>query len=323
MCTVLTFDQGPSDNAAAIHRMGNALDEVKISSRKPVARGVIKRRSFSRAIAAISASHSRAADSVSVLSTGCRSNVERLITFSTSAVAVCCCSDSRSSFSSRVFSIAMTACAAKFCEQLDLFVGERTDLLPVDGDGADQVALLEHGDAASVRAPAKLQWQRSELLGCVWLCPEVGNVNDCFVAADVRPVRYWGGMNRLCAAAYSTNFAGASWCATMRNAFPSTATELPNGVANPRRVLQHGLEYRLQIARRAGDDLEHLRGRGLLLQRFVRSSVRWRSSLSSRVFSMAMTAWAAKFVHQLDLLVGERPHFLAVDGDRRRSARSP
>ena len=28
----------------------------------------------------------------------------------------------------------------------------------------------------------------------------------------------------------------------------------------------------------------------------LRSSVRWRSSLSSRVFSMAMTAWAAKFV---------------------------
>ena len=27
-----------------------------------------------------------------------------------------------------------------------------------------------------------------------------------------------------------------------------------------------------------------------------RSSVRWRSSLSRRVFSMAMTAWAAKFV---------------------------
>ena len=38
-----------------------------------------------------------------------------------------------------------------------------------------------------------------------------------------------------------------------------------------------------------------------------------RSSLSSRVFSMAMTAWAAKFCHQLDLLVGERAHFLAVD----------
>ena len=40
--------------------------------------------------------------------------VERLITLSTSAVAVCCCSDSRSSLSSRVFSMAMTAWAAKF-----------------------------------------------------------------------------------------------------------------------------------------------------------------------------------------------------------------
>ena len=65
-------------------------------------------------MAAISASHSRAADSTSVSSTGCRSKVERLITLSTSAVAVCCWRDLRSSLSSRVFSMAMTACAAKF-----------------------------------------------------------------------------------------------------------------------------------------------------------------------------------------------------------------
>ena len=31
---------------------------------------------------------------------------------------------------------------------------------------------------------------------------------------------------------------------------------------------------------------------------------------------MAMTAWSAKFAHQLDLLVGERANLLAVDGDR-------
>ena len=67
-----------------------------------------------RVIVALSASHSRAADSTSVLSTACRSKVERLMTLSTSAVAVCCCSDSRSSLSSRVFSIAITAWAAKF-----------------------------------------------------------------------------------------------------------------------------------------------------------------------------------------------------------------
>ena len=46
------------------------------------------------------------------------------MTLSTSAVAVCCWSDSRSSLSSRVFSMAITAWAAKFVHQLDLFVSE-------------------------------------------------------------------------------------------------------------------------------------------------------------------------------------------------------
>ena len=75
----------------------------------------------------MSASHSRAADSTSVSSTVCRSKVERLMTLSTSAVAVCCCSDSRSSLSSRVFSMAMTAWAAKFVtSSICLSVKDRT-----------------------------------------------------------------------------------------------------------------------------------------------------------------------------------------------------
>ena len=40
--------------------------------------------------------------------------------------------------------------------------------------------------------------------------------------------------------------------------------------------------------------------------------MRWRSSLSNRAFSMAMTAWAAKFCDKRDLLVGEGADFLAV-----------
>ena len=96
---------------------------------------------------AVSASQSRAADSTSVSSTACRSKVERLITLSTSAVAVCCCSDSRSSLSRRVFSMAMTAWLGEILHQLDLLVGERPDLLAVDDDGADQLVLLEHRHA--------------------------------------------------------------------------------------------------------------------------------------------------------------------------------
>ena len=67
-----------------------------------------------------SAPQSRPAISHSVSSTGCRSKVERLMTLSTSLVAVWYSSDSsrscvrwRSSLSSRVFSIAMTAWSAK------------------------------------------------------------------------------------------------------------------------------------------------------------------------------------------------------------------
>ena len=66
------------------------------------------------------------------------------MTLSTSAVAVCCCRDSRSSFSSRAFSIAITACAAKLLNQLDLFVGERANLLTIDDDRADQLVVLNH-----------------------------------------------------------------------------------------------------------------------------------------------------------------------------------
>ena len=57
-----------------------------------------------------------AAELASVFITVSRSNAERLMTLSTSAVAVCCCSDSlrslvraSTSLNSRVFSIAITA----------------------------------------------------------------------------------------------------------------------------------------------------------------------------------------------------------------------
>jgi hypothetical protein len=52
-----------------------------------------------------------------VSNTGARSPGEELMTCNTSAVAVCCSNASRVSVMSRAFSIAMTACAAKFCSR--------------------------------------------------------------------------------------------------------------------------------------------------------------------------------------------------------------
>ena len=68
------------------------------------------------------------------------------------------------------------------------------------------------------------------------------------------------------------------------------------GIAQPRSRLDQRIEHGLQIECRAADDLEHVGGGGLLLQQLAQILVRWRSSLSRRVFSMAMTAWAAKFL---------------------------
>ena len=85
------------------------------------------------------------------------------MTRSTSEVAVCCSSNSvrssvrwRSSVSSRVFSIAMTACAAKFFHELYLFIGERPDLQAVDRDGSDQIVAFEHrhGEYTFARPPS-------------------------------------------------------------------------------------------------------------------------------------------------------------------------
>ena len=40
--------------------------------------------------------------------------------------------------------MAMTAWAAKFVSQLDLFIAERSNLLAVDYDSANQLVFLEH-----------------------------------------------------------------------------------------------------------------------------------------------------------------------------------
>ena len=84
-------------------------------------------------------------------STVCRSNAERLMTLSTSAVAVCCCRDSREI----VGALAQLAkqprvldgdhgLLGEVLDQRDLLVGEGTDLLPEDRDRADQLVFLQH-----------------------------------------------------------------------------------------------------------------------------------------------------------------------------------
>src|SRR5262249_53038981 len=131
---------------------------------------------------ALSAAQNRAADSTRVCSTLRRSNVDRLITLRTSAVRGFLSSDSRNSLSSRVFSMAMTACAAKFCSNAKLLLGERAHFLPVDMDSANQFIFLKHRHYDDAACSGK--FDHSHNAGVTFLISGllevVGNVNQLF-----------------------------------------------------------------------------------------------------------------------------------------------
>ena len=77
----------------------------------------------------ISASHSARPIATSVSSTVCRSKVERLMTLSTSAVAVCCCSDFAQLVEQPRVLDGDDCLGGEILYQLDLLVREREHLL--------------------------------------------------------------------------------------------------------------------------------------------------------------------------------------------------
>ena len=102
---------------------------------------------------------------------------------STSDVAVCCSSDSerssvrsRSSFSSRVFSMAMTACAAKFLNQCDLLLSERSGLHAANQDCPDRISFAQQRSGKGRSMPVLSRIDRSLrklILGSL----KIGNVD--------------------------------------------------------------------------------------------------------------------------------------------------
>ena len=129
---------------------------------------IVRRRSRARNMVALSASHRCAADSTSVLSTACKSKVERLITLSTSAVAVCCCKRFAQFVEQPRVLDGDDGLGGEVREQLDLLVSERADLLAIDVDRADQLVSLSIGTLSTVRAAgidAQLRAARSGYAG--------------------------------------------------------------------------------------------------------------------------------------------------------------
>src|SRR5262245_6724540 len=79
-------------------------------------------------------------------------------------------------------------------------------------------------------------------------------------------------------------------------------------LAQPRCRLDKRIEHGLQIEGRSADDLEHVGGGGLLLERLAQLVEQ------TGVFD-GDDRLLRKIAYQLDLFLAERPHLLAVNAD--------
>ena len=91
--------------------------------------------------------------------------------------------------------------------------------------------------------------------------------------------------------------------------------------ANARRVLQHALEHRLQIAGRSADHAQHFGRRRLLLQRFRQLARSCLHLLEQPHIADRDHGLVGEGLQQGDLLVAERTHFECAKQQSRRCSR--
>src|SRR6516162_1135257 len=85
------------------------------------------------------------------------------------------------------------------------------------------------------------------------------------------------------------------------------------GVTGAHGIFQHGLEHRLQLARRARNDAQHFRGSGLLFQRLAKIGGALVQLVEQAGVLYRDNGLSGEVLDQLDLLVGEWADLLAID----------
>ena len=188
----------------------------------------------------------------------------------------------------------------KILYQRDLLVGEGADFLAIHGECADQFVVLSSGTAnfgshaPESRRPLLTRQSRAGVISGLRIAcnSPLCAISRAGCRASVDTRRFGlGEIRQRQTVRYALR--------PMRNAcHPGGKFSTPNAASQMRvAFFQHGLENRLQARPgRTADDLSTSGGCRLLFSNnSVRSVVRWRNSFSSRAFSMAMTAWTAKF----------------------------
>ena len=235
-----------------------------------------------------------------------------MITCKTSAVAVCCSNASRVSVISRVFSIAMTAWSAKVRHQLDLPLGEQLHALTEEGEHADYCPVTQKWHPEIGAYPSDRGRLGQSIFG---VGGDIGDMYDVAFKSDPPDRGVTAGSKRLLPHERNTRRCRKSHATPDSDRLrPRASRSRTVGVAQPRRGFEQRVEHRLQVESRATDDLQHLAGRGLVFERFLQIARAIAHSFSSRAFSIAMTACAAKFSSSA-ICLSENGHFLTVNID--------
>src|SRR5215468_5073378 len=148
--------------------------------------------------------------------------------------------------------------AGEVRDQLNLLVGEWLDLLAVDADRADQLAFLEHRHEHHRTGAGEFD----DFLGVISILgPYVSDVGGLLGLDD--PIQQ-GARPRPDDGITPPQIREGRWRAIHRDIPEDAAVFIEDQVAELRpadagRVLQHGLEHRVEFAGRAGNDLQHLR----------------------------------------------------------------
>ena len=100
--------------------------------------------------------------------------------------------------------------------------------------------------------------------------------------------------------------------------------ELPNLASHMRVALPKDcVEHRLQLAGRTGDDLQHLRGRSLLLKRLRKIACALTQLVKQPCVLDGNDRLSGEVLDQLDLLFSKWAYFLAINYDYTDRVRSP
>ena len=147
----------------------------------------------------------------------------------------------------------------EIAQQLDLPVGEGPHHLSINRDGTDQVGAFEHRHNDDGSSPREIRQGNDDgiTLQVSLVLPDIHDVSHLFGPEHLTKAALWMGSK-------VSQFGRVCECGghvVGRNLANDVAFKKNHraefGPADPGRILQHFLEYGLQLARRAADDLKN------------------------------------------------------------------